>query len=169
MGVGVGGLEYEITQVSVVVRDLKKTVKQYHELLGWGPWNVFEHKPPLLHDCTLRGKPVEYTLLGTEVFVGQNGMNFELLQPLEGESLWHEFLDERGEGIYSIATMFKTEEESEKVKAEFAARGAEVVMSGCIGDHIEFYYMNTEPLLQICLESGSGHAIDFVKPTWTYP
>ena len=29
--------------------------------------------------------------------------------------------------------------------------------------------MNDQPLVQICLESGSGHAIDFVKPTWTYP
>ncbi|MGH2867266.1 MAG: VOC family protein [Solirubrobacteraceae bacterium] len=169
MAPGLGGVEYEMTQVSVVVRDIETTIKQYHELLGWGPWNVFEHKPPLLHDCTLRGKPVEYTLLGAEVFVGSTGMNFELLQPLEGDSVWHEFLEEHGEGIYSMATMFKTEEESERVKASFAARGAEVVMTGRIGDHIEFYYMDTQPLLKLSLESGSGHAIDFLKPAWTYP
>jgi catechol 2,3-dioxygenase-like lactoylglutathione lyase family enzyme len=169
MAHGIGGLDYEITQISVVVRDIKATIRQYTELLGWGPWNVYEHKPPLLHDCTLRGKPVEYTLLGAEVFVGSSGMNFELLEPVEGPSLWHEFLDEHGEGIYSIATMFKTEEESEAVKAAFAEKGASVVMSGQIGDHIEFYYLDTQPLLKISLESGSGHAIDFVKPVWTHP
>jgi len=162
-------LNYEITQISVVVRDIEKTVRAYHDALGWGPWNVYEHKPPLLHDCKLRGEPVEYTLLGAEVFVGESGMNFELLQPLDGPSVWHEFLEEHGEGIYSIATMFKTREESEAVKEHFAARGSDIVMSGRIGDHIEFYYVDSEPMLKIALESGSGHAIDFVKPTWTYP
>jgi hypothetical protein len=166
----IDGLDYEITQISVVVRDLRKTMEMYHQILGWGPWNVFEHKPPMHHDCTLRGKPVEYSLLGAETYVGgQNGMNFELLQPLEGPNLWQEFLDEKGEGIYSIATMFKTREESEQAKQHFAQYGAEVVMSAHIGDHIEYYYLNTEPVLKIALESGSGHAIDFVNPAYTYP
>ena len=163
-------LHYEITQVSVVVRDLRKTMEMYHKLLGWGPWNVFEHKPPLHHDCIVRGKPVEYTMLGAETYVGgESGMNFELLQPLEGPSPWQEFLDQKGEGIYSIATMFKTREESERVKQHFAQSGIEVVCSARIGEHIEYYYLDTEPVLKIHLESGSGHAIDFVKPAYTYP
>jgi hypothetical protein len=162
-------LNYEITQISVVVRDLEKTVKAYHAALGWGPWEVFEHKAPLHHSCVLRGSPVEYSLLGAEVYVGASGLNFELLQPLEGPSLWKEFLETKGEGIYSIATMFKTHEESEAAKSHFKAFGADVIMSARIGEHIEYYYVDTEPVLKICLESGSGHAIDFIKPVWTYP
>jgi methylmalonyl-CoA/ethylmalonyl-CoA epimerase len=168
-GIDAAKLSYEITQISVVVRDLERTLKAYHAALGWGPWKVYEHKPPLHHSCTLRGEPVEYSLLGAEVHVGEGGMNFELLQPLAGPSLWKEFLEEKGEGIYSIATMFKTADESEAVKQHFRALGAEVVMSARIGDHIEYYYLDTEPTLKICLESGSGHAIDFVEPVWTYP
>ncbi len=33
-------------------------------------------------------------------------------------------------------------------------------MGGRIGETIEFYYLDTEPMLKFVLESGSGHAID---------
>lgn len=164
-------LDYRISQISVVVRDLRKTMETYHQILGWGPWNVFEHVPPLHHDTWVDGEQVEYTLLGAETYVGgeESGMNFELLQPLEGPSLWRRFLEEHGEGIYSIAVMFKTVEESMAAKQHFADHGMKVVNSARIGDHIEYYYVDSFPLLKLALESGSGHAIDFVKPLYEYP
>ena len=164
-------LDYRITQISVVVRDLRKTMEQYHTILGWGPWNVFEHVPPVHHDTRVNGEPVHYTLLGAETYVGgeETGMNFELLQPLEGPSVWRKFLDERGEGIYSIAVMFKTLEESEAAKRHFEEHGMPVTTAARIGDHIEYYYVDSEPILKLALESGSGHAIDFVKPLYVYP
>ena len=36
-------------------------------------------------------------------------------------------------------------------------------MGGRIGETIEFDHLDTEPLLKIIIESGSGHAID-LKP-----
>ena len=164
-------LNYRITQISLVVRDLRKTMEEYHKILGWGPWNVFEHVPPAHHDTRVDGEPMHYTLLGAETYVGgeEHGMNFELLQPLEGQSLWQKFLDEKGEGIYSIAVMFKTEAESEAAKRHFDNHGMKVNMSARIGDHIQYYYVDSEPILKLALESGSGHAIDFVKPLYVYP
>ena len=164
-------LNYEITQISLVVRDLQATMEQYHKLFGWGPWNVFEHVPPSHHDTRVDGEHVHYTLLGAETYVGGEGagMNFELLQPLEGPSLWRKFLDEKGEGMYSIAVMFKTVEESEAAKRHFEENGMKVNMAARIGDHIEYYYVESEPVLKLALESGSGHAIDFVKPKYVYP
>lgn len=164
-------LDYRISQISVVVRDLRATMEMYHKVLGWGPWNVFEHTPPVHHDTWVHGKQVEYTLLGAETYVGPQevGMNFELLQPLEGPSLWREFLDDRGEGIFSVAVMFKTREESEAAKEHFTANGMPVINSARIGDHIEYYYVDSVPKLKVAFESGSGHAIDFVKPIYVYP
>ena len=63
-----GGLP--ITQIAMVVKDLRKTMEIYHTALGWGPWNVYEHKPPLLHSTELRGKPTPFTMLGAEVKAG---------------------------------------------------------------------------------------------------
>jgi hypothetical protein len=58
--------------------------------------------------------------------------------------------------------------ESTQVREHWRDNGAEVLMSGRIGDTIEFYYLDTAPMLKFVLESGSGHAID-LKPTYVYP
>ncbi|MGA2764569.1 MAG: VOC family protein [Spirochaetia bacterium] len=155
-----------ISQIAVVVRDLDKSIKAYHELLGWGPWNVYEHVPPALHDTHLHGKPTKYSMLGAETSV--RGMGFEIIQPLEGPSIYKEWLDKYGEGLHHIAVMKHTPEESDAFKKEMAAHGAAILMGGRIGETIEFYYLDTVPALKIIVESGSGHAID-LKPSRVFP
>ncbi len=165
---GMAGLHYGISQVSLAVRDLDRTMARYHRAFGWAPWQVFDHVPPVHHATELRGRPVHYALRGAEVYVGS--LNFELLEPLEGPNLWTEFMDRRGEGIASIATMFLEREDGDAVKAAFRDRfGIEVSMKADIGDHIEYYYLDTESRFGCLIESGSGHAIDFVRPAQVYP
>src|SRR5205085_12607103 len=80
------------------------------------------------------------------------------------------FVDRRGEGVASIATMFLEREDGDAVKAGFKERfGIDVNMKADIGDHIEYYYLDTEAQFGCLIESGSGHAIDFVKPAQVYP
>ncbi len=155
-----------ISQIAIVVRDLEKAMKAYHELLGWGPWNVYEHVPPALHDTHLRGKPTRYSMLGAETSV--DGVGFEIIQPLDGPSIYREWLEEHGEGFHHLAVMKHTHEESEQFKREMAARGIGILMGGRIGETIEFYYLDTIPSVRIIVESGSGHAID-LKPARVYP
>jgi methylmalonyl-CoA/ethylmalonyl-CoA epimerase len=167
MPTGLLGLQYPITQVSLAVRNLEETMEQYWRVFGWSGWHVFDHRPPVHHRTELRGKPVHYTLKGAEVMVGS--LNFELLEPVDGPSLWKERIETVGEGIASIAVMFQTREEGEAVKAEFERRGMPVTMKAEIGDHIEYYYVDSEPQFGCSIESGSGHAADFVKPAYVYP
>lgn len=157
---GLLGRPLLISQVAVVVEDLQKTMEQYTELLGWGPWNVYRHEPPRLHGTTLRGEEVEYSMLGAETRVGEIG--FELLQPLEGPSIYREWLERHGAGLHHVAVMLHGFDESAELKKRFDQAGAPVLMGGRIGETIEFYYLDTEPSLKIILESGSGHAIDLV-------
>jgi methylmalonyl-CoA/ethylmalonyl-CoA epimerase len=159
-------LPMAITQIAVVVRDMEKSLKAYTEDLGWGPWSVFDYKPPLLHDTKVRGEPVEFRMIGAETHVGDLG--FELIQPVSGPSIYQEYLDTHGEGVQHIACMKHSVAESGQMKEHWAERGAEVLMSGRIGETIEFYYLDTGPIIKWVLESGSGHAID-LKPTYTYP
>jgi hypothetical protein len=166
VAVGLLGRPLLISQIAVVVNDLGKTMEQYTKLLGWGPWNVYRHEPPSLHDTVLRGKHAEYTMLGAETHVGD--MGFELLQPLEGPSIYKEWLERHGEGLHHVAVMLHDFEESNELKKKFDDIGVSVLMGGRIGETIEFYYLDTEPSLKIILESGSGHAIDLV-PEYVYP
>jgi len=156
----------KITQIAVVVRDMEQALKSYTETLGWGPWSVFEYKPPLLHDTRVRGEPVEFRMIGAETHL--DGLDFELIQPVSGPSIYQEHLDTHGEGVQHIAFMQHSYEDSALVREHWRANGAEELMSGRIGDSIEFYYLDTAPMLKFVLESGSGHAID-LKPTYVYP
>jgi hypothetical protein len=65
--------------------------------------------------------------------------------------------------------MFETPEESERVKSQFAADGIGISASSRIGDHIEWYFLDTELPFKCVIESGSGHAIDFMEPAAVYP
>jgi hypothetical protein len=165
------GLSFpEITQVSVVVRDLETKIANYQRAFGWGPWKIYESDGrEIMHHCTRAGRSVDYfKLRWAETQLGDL-INFELLEPLGGDSPWQEMLDTKGEGIGSIALMFKTTAQSERVKAAFAADGIGIHSSGRIGDHIEWYYLDTEPAFRILIESGSGHALDFMTPAAVYP
>ena len=112
-----------ITQVAIVVHDIRDALEKYHRALGWGPWNVYEHKPPALHDTYLHGKPAEYSMIGAETHAGP--VVVELLQPLEGDSIYKEWLEEHGEGMHHIAVMRPTQEQSDETKQHFADAGAE--------------------------------------------
>ena len=155
-----------ISQIAIVVKDIHAAMEAYQQALGWGPWNVYEHKPPALHHTHLHGKEQDYTMIGAETHVGP--IVVELIQPGEGPSIYKEWLETKGEGLHHIACMAHTQEESDEVKERFAAMGAEPMMGGRIGETIEYYYLDTEPLLKVIIESGSGHAVD-LKPAYTYP
>jgi hypothetical protein len=77
MTIPAGG--FPISQIAIVVRNIDEALERYHRALGWGPWNVYEHKPPALHDTYLHGKPTEFTMIGAETHVGP--IVVELLQP----------------------------------------------------------------------------------------
>jgi methylmalonyl-CoA/ethylmalonyl-CoA epimerase len=156
-----------ISQIAVVVKDIDEALERYHRVLGWGPWNVYEHKPPALHHTYLRGVPTDFSMIGAETHVGP--IVVELLQPLDGPSIYKEWLDEHGEGLHHIAVMRPTPKESEQTRRHFLDEaGAEILMEGRIGETIHFYYLDTEPALKVIFESGTGHAVDLV-PSRVYP
>ena len=155
-----------ISQIALVVNDIHAAMDAFQQALGWGPWNVYEHKPPSLHHTHLHGEATPYTMIGAETHVGP--IVVELIQPVEGPSIYKEWLETKGEGLHHIACMAHTQDEADAIKARFGATGADVLMGGRIGETIEFYYLDTEPMLKVIIESGSGHAVD-LTPAYTYP
>ena len=71
--VGLAGLRYPITQISLAVRDMDALLERYYHAFGWAPWQVFHHKLPLHHSTDLRGESVHYAMYGAEVYVGLVG------------------------------------------------------------------------------------------------
>jgi hypothetical protein len=138
----------------------------YHRILGWGPWHVFEFfSPPALHDTVLRGVPTAFTvhLAGTRV----GPIEVELLQPVDGPSIFQEWLDRHGEGIHHLAGI-KVGSDADALHHEFADLGVRDLLTGGIGRNSHFFFLDSEPLLKFILESGSGDGSD-VPPTYIYP
>ena len=82
----------EIAEVAFVVKDLQKTMENYWNIFGIGPWDIWTFKPPFMSEMRYRGKPAYFTV---KVAIAQVGsLMFELIQPLEGDSIlsvreWH--------------------------------------------------------------------------------
>jgi methylmalonyl-CoA/ethylmalonyl-CoA epimerase len=140
----------EISQVCVVVRDLDRAMRHYWEILGIGPWRVYTYGPPLVKDQTYRGKPATYRMRLAIANVGN--LMFELIQPLEGPSIYHEFVDRCGEGLHHLGIFVPN---LDAAIAEWKDRGYEVLMSGrgygVRGDG-GYAYLTTEGDLSAILE-----------------
>ena len=83
-------------QIGVVVKDIDETAKFLSSMWGIGPWDTKELT--YTKDTLVMGQPfkikVAYAKLG--------GVKLELIQPLEGKSIFLEFLRAKGEGLFNI-------------------------------------------------------------------
>lgn len=68
-----------IVQISVVVKDLYKSMQLYWELLGIGHWYIMTFQPPAMTNTRVRGKPVKYSMKLAVARIGN--IQWELIQP----------------------------------------------------------------------------------------
>lgn len=124
-----------VYQLGYVVKDIEPVTKYYESTFGIGPFS-----PPMDVDMTgaiLRGKPISTQIRVT--FAQSGSVQVELIQPLEGESLYTEFLAKNGDGIHHLA--FEVED-LPVWRAEFAKRGLEPIYYQDMG-FMEFAYFDT--------------------------
>ncbi len=89
-------------QIGAVVKDLDRTVKFLTEVFGLGPFRVVDWPPPDRTDIEeyYYGKRVYFR--ARKAFADMGGVELELIQPIEGESIYFDFLREHGEGLHHI-------------------------------------------------------------------
>src|SRR5258708_8402662 len=129
---------FPMSRIAIVRPDIDEALAPYHRALGWGPWNVYEHKPPALHDTYLHGKPTHFTMIGAETHVGP--IVVELLQPDEGPSIYKEWLDAHCEGPHHIAMMRPTPADSDARERHFADMRPKIMLEGRLRETAPFCY-----------------------------
>jgi catechol 2,3-dioxygenase-like lactoylglutathione lyase family enzyme len=140
----------ETAQVCIVTRDLDALMRTYVEHLGIGPWWVQEYRAPELTDAVFRGRPGTFSMRLALAWTGR--LNWELIQPLDGPSIYHEFLDARGEGMQHVGVLLDDMGMSwDECHAAFRARGMEPIQEGCWGG-VRFCYFDTEGPARIVFE-----------------
>ena len=142
------GLVSGVQQVALVVRDLDLTMAKYTERLGIGPWGVTLYGRPRLTEMRIRGAEVPYSMKLAIAWTGDT--MWELIQPVDGPSIYKEILASNGEGLHHVLVEHRGTE-FEAAIAAFSARGCPPLMEGRFGE-VRFAYMDTEGPLKTVLE-----------------
>ena len=138
----------EVQQVAVVVRDIDKALEEYAGRLGIGPWWVSRYGPPRLTGMRIRGKEIAYSMKLAIAWTGKT--MWELIEPVDGPSIYKEFLEEHGEGLHHLLVEHDGID-FEGAIAAFSDRGCPPLMEGRFGE-VQFAYVETEGPLKTVLE-----------------
>lgn len=89
-----------ISQVGIVVRDVEEACWNYWNLLGIGPWTVYDWEYPLVYDRKYHGK---FKWARDKVALTQLGnVEFEVMAQVQGPSGYKEWMDKWGTSINHI-------------------------------------------------------------------
>ena len=118
----------KVDHIGIIVRDMDKTI-EYYESLGMGPFAPVKDLGHL--DRYLYGKPLDANRVKLRIELPEKPdklgqIRFELIQPIEGESPWMEFLQTKGDGMMHIAYCST---DIDQDVAELKERGLEVLYS----------------------------------------
>ncbi|MBM3133555.1 MAG: hypothetical protein FJZ95_11080 [Chloroflexi bacterium] len=124
-----------VYQLGYVVRDIEKVCKYYESTFGIGPFS-----PPMdvnMDGAILRGRPVKTRI--KVAFANSGNLQVELIQPVEGENPYFEFLAAKGDGIHHLAFQV---DDMNKAKSAFAKKGFQPIFYHDMGV-MEFAYFDT--------------------------
>ena len=129
-----------VIEVCVASPDFRRTMAELVRA-GIGPWRVYTLGPETAQNLTYRGKSGNYSAKLVLAFTGS--MLWQIVQPLTGPSLYADFLEKHGEGVYTIAFDCHNVAWEERLKA-FKDHGYDVTLSGVWLGQVPYAYFETE-------------------------
>jgi hypothetical protein len=152
----------ETIQIAVVVRDLDAAMRTYVHDYGIGPWEIYGFDPGNVADLREDGERVERAWRLAIAYVG--GVQWELIEPLDEESVYARFLAETGGGLHHVGVAVP---DFDGTLADTAGRGNGVLLGGEYKG-IRFAYLDTVGDLGFVTEIFSGAPGADQRPDATY-
>jgi catechol 2,3-dioxygenase-like lactoylglutathione lyase family enzyme len=130
------------SHVAIVVRDLDRTVKNYADVLGFGPAELGRVEGEVKY-C---GAPARLSARTATIRAGS--FVLQLIEPQTAGNPWHDFLSRHGQGITNVGVLV---DDVAAAAAELRALGypEKLTASGAAGDRA---YFDTESALGIAIE-----------------
>jgi methylmalonyl-CoA/ethylmalonyl-CoA epimerase len=156
----------QVFQVCAVVNDLRRAMEQYWTVLGIGPWRIYTFQPPALTDMRIGGEPKPFSMKIALTEIGQ--VQWELVEPLDGPSIYKDFLREKGEGVHHVQFVGGT---FDGCMAAFGSQGIQTLMTGTFHGRT-FAYLDTEPQLGVIAEvvrKPSDRPLPAPEEVWPAP
>jgi methylmalonyl-CoA/ethylmalonyl-CoA epimerase len=140
----------KLHHIGVVVKDYRKSALEFSRFFGIETWDVDRRDHNSMRDVTLRGRPADHSYICAH---GEKGsIAFELCQPLEGNSLYSEFLKSWGEGMHHLLPTICSPAEFRRLRPWLEGEGISIMQSATIGGAVECYHLDTRPQLGTILE-----------------
>ena len=154
--------EGKISQICEVVYDAQKRVEYYWEKMGFGPWYFWDMETPELREVYYHGVRVEK--VGFRCVIAQIGpIQYEIVQPLYGKSIYVDFLETKGEGFHHNKIYYK---DVDKAIEYYKSKDIYVIQQGKYRKD-QHAYFNTDKELGLTWEIGNNE--DIGDPMWVYP
>lgn len=138
----------ELYQVCIAVHDLEKSMEHYQTTIGAGQWEIFDVDASTISDMTYHGRPAQYRYRAAFTMVGP--MQLELMQPVEGDNTFSDFLKEHGEGVHHLGHV-RVENIGEAIQT-WEKEGFSCLESGRFPEGGGFAYMDTVKTLGVIIE-----------------
>jgi hypothetical protein len=160
----------DLDQIGIVVKDLHAFTQELTRLFGIGPFRIFEWPLEGVDpQATYHGQPGNFRLLLAFVTVGK--IQLEIIQPLEGQNIYSDFLRDRGPGIHHFRLSIPG---FDKGVEAMIKDGIENIASGT-GMHVGSkwaYFDTTSKLEGVTVElrtrleeaGGEGHWVQSIAP-----
>lgn len=155
-----------IDQIAIAVRDIETAMERYWRTMGVGPWTVYTYGPPLVKEMTYNGQRQDFRI--RVAFAQCGSVQLELVQPLEGPSIFADFLARGYEGVQHLG-MFV--EDIEAAGALMKSAGFRLIQSGrgfgARGDGA-FAFFGTDETLSMVIEMIQ-RPVERVPPDLVFP
>lgn len=137
-------------QIGIWVPDLAKGIRQWSAILGREDWRVYTYGPDVVPELTYRGAPGNFSM--RLALIGADPQ-IELIEALEGPSLYHEWIEEHGYGQHHIGFWVDSLDD---ISEQCAQAGIALTQTGRgygVNGDGGFAYLDTLETLGVILEA----------------
>jgi 4-hydroxyphenylpyruvate dioxygenase-like putative hemolysin len=134
-----------VTQVGIVVRAMDKAIDYYTTTFGWGPFKISEFA---MKGANYNGRKIDCKIKMARA--RQPGIEIELIQSLEGDTPYTDFLKEKGEGLHHLGIRV---EDVGATLAKLSEQGIRPVFSLSYPEiGLAFAYLNSDSVGGVMIE-----------------
>lgn len=125
-------------------------MRNFHTCFGVGPWTIYTYDKEFVPHMTRHGKPCVYSSRIGLANIG--AMRIELIQPLEGDTVYSDYIKKHGYGVQHLGILTENMQESLQKAADCGlAMTMDGSRFGLDGDG-HYAYLDTENLIGVMLE-----------------
>lgn len=148
-------MEGNIRRFALIVDNIEKTMENFWNKFGVGPFKVVTCTPENTTGMTVHGEVMnEFEFV--YAIAQQETVAYEIIQPVKGDTVYAEYLEKYGPGLYSIKAIIPEAESLNAYVAELEEKGLKVMQSYKMGDEMVYTFDSMNELAAVWEFSNGG-------------